>query len=310
MTIGSIELVLALALGPGMPRSQLPDRSKARFGFVSKPVEMQTPEDRAFNNAFLEAEIARRGRPRLDVLVEFLTDGRHLYLVRPALVAMGAQAVPALRYIVGERSYAGAIRLEALKALDQIGDREAAHYAEPAIFPMPPVRLDPPGAMGGDVEPGPVEAEFQWLYLDIKLRGLNEAQKMAVLFDMLIDDQRGLLAATALKRIGTAAVPGLISALRDKDNPYRARFTAQQSLWLIGDKRAIPAMVEVLVGEAETDQIRCAAAAYLGQLGDPAAIPALERAAQSWRPKPGTDTVVYNLERDALDSIKRLRGGR
>jgi HEAT repeat protein len=84
-------------------------------------------------------------------------------------------------------------------------------------------------------------------------------------------------AARVLGQIGDRqAIPALIQALQDEDRDVRQ--AAAEALGQIGDPQAIPALIQAL--QDEDRDVRQAAAEALGQIGDPQAIPALIQALQ------------------------------
>jgi HEAT repeat protein len=87
-------------------------------------------------------------------------------------------------------------------------------------------------------------------------------------------------ALQVLKRMGPAAVPDLIQALKDQD--WQVRNQAAVALGVIGPeaKTAVPALIDAL--QAEDKYLRSHAATALGQIGREAgaAVPALTSALQ------------------------------
>jgi len=87
-------------------------------------------------------------------------------------------------------------------------------------------------------------------------------------------------AADSLARIGTQALPVLISALRDPDPIVRGN--AAKGLARLGEaaQQAVPALTAALADE--DDKVRLAAARALGQIG-PAAAPAIPQLSAALR---------------------------
>ncbi len=85
--------------------------------------------------------------------------------------------------------------------------------------------------------------------------------------------------AIALSRYNSpAAYQALLAGLRHKTTPldWMVRRSASEALGHLGDRRAVPALIEAL--RDTHDLVRPAAAQALGSLGDTCAVPALKRA--------------------------------
>ncbi len=111
-------------------------------------------------------------------------------------------------------------------------------------------------------------------------------------------------AAEALGKLGDRiAVPALIEALKDKSGGVR--FSAAEALGKLGDRTAVPALIETLKDEKE-DVCHLAAWA-LGKIGDSAAVPALmyfvERRSYSFKP---WETAAIALARLGHNSVVSL----
>jgi hypothetical protein len=87
-------------------------------------------------------------------------------------------------------------------------------------------------------------------------------------------DPIGIFAAEALGRIGSpAAVEPLIEAITDIASNTGMKTVAAQSLGLLKDKKAVPALIHVLESEQRKQtQLAATIIESLGQLGDPRAI--------------------------------------
>jgi HEAT repeat protein len=105
------------------------------------------------------------------------------------------------------------------------------------------------------------------------------------------------LAVSGLIKIGAAAIPALIEALKDKDN--QIRISAAWALGSIGEtaKAAIPALIEAL--KDHNSRFRAIAGEALGAIGGEAkaAIPALMEALKD------KDRIV---RRSAAEALKRI----
>jgi HEAT repeat protein len=86
-------------------------------------------------------------------------------------------------------------------------------------------------------------------------------------------------ATSALSKIGAAAVPGLMDALKDDD--WKVRRSAADALWGMREPSAVPGLVEALVDR--NDVVKQASAGALEALGD-AAVPGLKEALGSRNP--------------------------
>jgi HEAT repeat protein len=89
------------------------------------------------------------------------------------------------------------------------------------------------------------------------------------------DDAVRMVAAEVLGQIGVASVPLLIEALHDPY--YQVRISAADALGRLGDTRALPLLIRLLL-EDEEEEVRSRAAHALGELRDPAATGPLVRA--------------------------------
>lgn len=107
----------------------------------------------------------------------------------------------------------------------------------------------------------------------------KDARGIPALVDALQDPNRdvGRAAAESLIKIGPLAVPALIQTLEARGNDRRlsdiARQFAARVLGKIGDRRAVPALMEAL--QAPSKYVRHYAAWALGTLADRQAVPAL-----------------------------------
>ncbi|MBI2892928.1 MAG: HEAT repeat domain-containing protein [Deltaproteobacteria bacterium] len=121
---------------------------------------------------------------------------------------------------------------------------------------------------------------------------VGDARAIAPLAALLSDERLARAAASALARIGSAALPRLVALLADGQAGPGAAF----GLGELGDERAVPALISVL--SAASPDRRTAAAAALGLVGDPRARKALASVAQS-DPDPSTRAA-------ALDALELL----
>lgn len=107
---------------------------------------------------------------------------------------------------------------------------------------------------------------------------IGDPTAVSPLLHILIDDADSDLrwAATgALGRIGPAALPGLLAALRD-DN-WKVRRSAAEALWSMADPQAVPGLIKALADR--NDVVRQAVGGALVALGE-AAVPGLAEALQ------------------------------
>ena len=164
-----------------------------------------------------------------------------------AFGAAGAPAVPALIQALGDSN--SAVCCAAAEALGKLGDPQAI----PALIQ----------ALGHDTDP---------FADDLDLDAVDDLDLDAVL-DAVYRDAVRAVAAEALVKIGTPAVPALIQALRDRSE--NVRFAAAEALGKLGDPQAVPALIQAL-GDSDW-YVRRAAAEALVKIGTPA-VPALIRA--------------------------------
>jgi HEAT repeat protein len=171
--------------------------------------------------------------------------------------------VPPLIQALGDRDRD--VRVAACRALGAIGDGQAVpalsvwthagrRVAQEALQQMGQAPLPLPEALAQ------VVAQGAW---GVLVRALpHEAVRAAVV------------------ELGTPAVPHLIQALRD-GNSY-VRVAACRALGAIGDRQAVPPLIQAL-GDRDRDRdVRAAACWALGQIGDPQAIPPLIQALGDW----------------------------
>jgi hypothetical protein len=260
------------------------------LGFVNRPYDVLTPEERELNRTYLETQLV--SSDTLLVLIERLRDPRTCYLVRHALIDLGTLVVTPLREVVRDTNNSFASRTEALRVLAELGDIESAALVEPEIVPIP---------LGYDRE----RVEFQRTYLRMTLHGMTEGERLNALIEMLTEPRKHRLAREALIEMGSPAVSNLIGVLERKEHPFVSRLDALWALKEIGDVRCLPAVVRVLEDPDETDHLRELAAYSLGEIGDRSAIPVLDRVIRTWRP--GPDTGVYDVAETARDAVTKIR---
>ena len=114
-----------------------------------------------------------------------------------------------------------------------------------------------------------------------ELRGVrNQLQDRAASLENAIEAVRnGVLTPTTvslLRRIGGKATNSLIEILQKESLPSLERQHAAMMLGLLGDKRAIPALVGVL-GSCDDSSLRAHIACALGRIGDESAVPHLSK---------------------------------
>ncbi|MFB3882591.1 MAG: HEAT repeat domain-containing protein [Armatimonadota bacterium] len=175
------------------------------------------------------------------------------------------------------------VRYNAVVALGAIGDRRAA---KPLI-----AALKDPGFRG--------RSEAAWA-----LGGMRELSAAPALIACLRDEHVAYAAADALGQMKVkGAVGPLITLLRQGSRP--SSHNAAAALGVIGDRRAVPALMETLDGGGD-EHLRAAAAKSLGQLGDRRALEALVRASdeESRRVKPAALAARgYLGDRSAADGL-------
>lgn len=260
--------------------------------FINKLVEELSPEEKSINESYLERKIKETKKDRLSLLIELLKNPEYLFLPRKALAEVGKHAIPPLRDVLTDKKNSIRTRTEALKALRDLSDKDAYILIDDQIKPIPPVY---------DRE----QAEFQNVYLEMKLQGLENTKKLNVLIEMLRDKNKTRLAREALIQIGKPAVPRLIAVLKEKENPFISRLDALWSLKEIKDVGSVHAVMEILKDTEETDQLRDLAAYTLGELGDEKAIPMLEEIVRDW--KPGVETGPYNVGKSAEEALRKIK---
>ncbi len=104
--------------------------------------------------------------------------------------------------------------------------------------------------------------------------------KVGITLDKAMEAVRnGVLTPTTvslLRRIGGKATNSLIEILQNESLPSLERQHAAMMLGLLGDKRAIPALVGVL-GSCDDSSLRTHIACALGRIGDESAVPHLSK---------------------------------
>jgi hypothetical protein len=268
------------------------DVEKFQTNFVNKPVEQLTPEEKLINRSYIKEMIKTKGeKEEISFLIKLLKNPKTCYLPREALVNIGIPAINYLRKVLKDKKNNYITRTEALKALRDIGDKKAYLLIEDEIKPISFVYR-------------PEEYEFQRTYLQMKLEGLTEIEKIETLIEMLKDKNKSTLAREALIEIGTTTVPYLIDVLEDKKNPFISRLDALWSLKEIEDKRCIPTVIKILEDSTETDHLRELAAYTLGELREESAIPVLEKIIETWKPEPKTG--IYNVAETAKKALEKI----
>lgn len=284
--------LLTVSLLTGIVTGGLTAQAESKAGFINRPLEELSSEDKALNRAYLEKEMKITAKERILFLIDALKSPDTCYLSREILIDVGSPAIPYLREVVKDRNNRTIMRTEALKTLKGIGDTKAYELVEKEIEPIP-------------LTYNPDDVEFQNIYLQMKLHGLGGAEKMDALIEMLRDKNKSRLAREALIKVGRPAVNRLIEVLQNKSNPFISRLDALWSLKEIKDTASLPYVIEVLNNPQETDQLRELAAYTLGEFRDERAISALEDNIEHWSPGPQTGT--YNVRKTAIKALEKIR---
>lgn len=111
----------------------------------------------------------------------------------------------------------------------------------------------------------------------------NPARWAKVLADGKADT---LMRMDAAKRLGEAKDPNYLNSLTEalKDGNKAVRWAAVEALWNLGDKRAVPALIEYLEKKRAYEWGKILTMNALGSLGDPRAVDPLLRMLKSENP--------------------------
>ncbi len=199
--------------------------------------------------------------------------------VRPALLALGTNAVPELMLLVETKD---PFPTKQLWTLASRLPTRAQKFLLPRLHPPQADRIRAVAA--------------QWL----GILGHDATPAVPILARALHDPNETLCwsAATALGRIGTSSLPALIAALQSRKKPAQEAATFAVAFLGPAGAPAIPALVRNL--RDPDPQIRAASASTLGQIGAPAkaARQELNRLAED------NDAAVRFAAKDTLTRIK------
>jgi HEAT repeat protein len=215
---------------------------------------------------------AHIGPPAVPRLLEVLKDQANPSLRTDAAEALGRigelVAVPALIEALTARDEG--VRRTAAWSLGEIADKAALPALQAALKDgAKRVRESAAGALG-------------------KLR---DHRAVSDLIEHLHDDTTEVCAASALAlgRIGSpTALPELLHALQDENEAHRVRTAAAQGLGLLGDKRAVEGLRQIVAPgkssmEGQEADLCYAAAEALARLGDIDSIPLIVEAVNNFR---------------------------
>lgn len=104
-----------------------------------------------------------------------------------------------------------------------------------------------------------------------------------------------------LEDIGEQAVPDLLRAMHDK----KLRDTAIRALAKIGDRRAVPPLIELVTDGARRGDVRATAIWALGRIGDPSALPVILDVSHS-SDKDERRSAAYALHSMGGDAVPRV----
>jgi len=254
--------------------------------------------DELTRRAFRDALIAI-GEPSVPALIGLLQDPADA-VRRSAAWALGrigsAEALPPLVRALDPRLEGSpAVRRQAAQSLGELGSPEAVPALLDALAsdPDPMVRLLIVGALGTLGDPRALSPLSEILLQGDdfllraeaalalgKLRGA-EAESLPVLFAALERETRGLVRSALALGLGETrrpeAVPALIDLLLGEAEPESVQRSAASGLATIGSPEALGMLREALA--APRGEVRLAAAFALGAAGDPSALAELTAAA-------------------------------
>lgn len=157
---------------------------------------------------------------------------------------------------------------------------------------------------------------LQDAYIEMKLRELNEEDKIEKLINILKNKRMDLVITGKIVKFGKAIIPDLIQVVKDKHNNYSARNTALTCIGGIRDDRWVLPLTEILIDETEDDKLRDFTARLLGMSKDKRAIPVLEKVIKAWQPKAEDKNVVitktgekkylYNVKETAEKALENI----
>lgn len=198
------------------------------------------------------------------------------------------------------------VRMHAAKALGRIGHQDAV----PALIPLlqdkvKAVREEVAAALAaiGDAAVPALLAALQhqeWLVRLHAVESLGKSkspQAVEALLSVVFNDPDTAVREDAVRALGDIGAPQAVDFLYVVMKDPRLRLFAVEALGRIGDRRAVPVLLDVLAGRnvpeagrmvsgcgdqwSEEMMVRAAAVRALGALGDETAVPALVAALES-----------------------------